>query len=712
MNRSSTRLTFKILIISAILLAPFSISVIGLNGSSPISYSFSAQDIDQEIYTPAFLDSVRIVEYNSITDALDALENGNADMLGHRINMSDYDLVDTYSNIHKQWAYEDGFYLLTINCEKSPLSSSYFRKAIAYTVNKTHIASDIMNDTVVQLDYAVGLNNEFCPEDALGGEFYDSRFSEAYQQLSLAGLLDVDEDGMVEDSDGSEFQLELLYPTDKPGLYDIASNISADLLSIGINNTLVSSTYDVIQNDISNFTTDYDLALFYQEIPSFGFEWTATTFDSDNIEKFGKNIARISDNTLDNFAYQYTDSTQKSYADNIGLNAANRIQELNPVIPLFSYKWLSVYTDANLEGWIDDTFGGAFGQWNPVSLVSKPGSSNELIVAVLPEYFDTFVPSLNPFINGSVITHEWITGYFFNPYMLIYDSPISTLPDGRPAIRHSTSWLVQFAGQASEILAGETRATYYCDPNANWTDGVKITAQDYKFSYGYLASNSLISDSDRIGIVKVIGDYVAGINYGKHELFVERFMGELPILPKHIWEEKNVTTWVPSVADMVGSGPFKLESYTSGSEMILTRNTEYYPELDNDAPTLVTYSLNPESPIPAESVSIRLVVNDRSRIENVSLTYTYRIGNLNFTNVIETNRDASGFEGLIPARVTADSVVWEVRSYDIWGNHALLISGEYSRVIEATTSDNLPIVIAAGGIGVVAVLAILYLKKK
>ncbi|TXT55332.1 MAG: exported protein of unknown function [Candidatus Thorarchaeota archaeon] len=712
MTQGSIRLLSKFLLVAAILLSSLAFTTTTVGQLTPVDFFTKTQEIDQEIYTPAELDSIHIVEYDTVTDALNALQSGNADIFGHRINQSDYSLVDTYSNIEKQWAYEDGIYLLAINCESSPLSNSAFRKALAYIINKTNIASDIMNDTVVKMDFLFGLNNEFSVEFEEGGEFYDSKISAAEEQLGVAGMLDVDEDGMIEAADGGEFQLRILYPSDVLGLNETATRISDDLFTIGINNTLILDTYTNIQSGISNHSTDYDLALYYQEIPTYGFNWTARTFDSDNLDVDGENIAHLSHDSVDLLSFQYGDIIESSQADELGLEAAYLLQNLNPVIPLFSYKWLSVYSDSNLEGWVNDTFGGSFGQWNPVTLTPKSSSDNELVVAVLPEYFDTFVPSLNPFKGGNVINHDWITGYFFNPYMLVYDSPLATLPDGSAAVRHSTSWLVQFLGQVSDISSYQTRASYYCDPSATWTDGSQITAHDYQFSFEYLVNNSLIFEPEMIDRVKVTGDYLAGIDYNTHHLFLDRVMGEIPILPRHIWDGRNASTWEPSANAAIGSGPFTFESFTSGSEMVLSRNQEYYPEIDDDAPNLISYSMNPTDPIPAETVSIKVIIEDRSRINNVTLHYTYRIGELNFTNSVETSRDATGFEGLIPARVTADSVVWSVSATDIWGNTAILVSGEYSRYSEPEPEPEFMSYLMIGGAVVIAIVAVVLLKKR
>ncbi|MHA2264163.1 MAG: ABC transporter substrate-binding protein, partial [Candidatus Thorarchaeota archaeon] len=618
------------------------------------------------IYQGGTVDSISVLKYDTLADALAAVNSGNADLFGQVIQPDDYGLLTSYPNLELQWAYDSRVTLLSVNARSYPLGNSHLRRALAFAINKTQISSNTMGGIVDSVDFLVSLNNEFSLEQTDGGLFYDSNVGQAISELASAGMLDVDEDGVVEAPDGSEFQLKLWYSQDVNGINESALSISADLTSVGINNTLIPMNYTVLQNEIRNHNLTYDLAIYEEEIPRYGIEWAATTFYYTNWINEGENVANANDEILNAVALDYASTVDLEEVSTVARDALIKVRDRCPVIPLFTHRWLSVYNDANFENWMDDTNGGAFSVWNPVSVRARAGADNELVVAVLPDYFETFYTSLNPFESEATVDQDWLLKQF-NPYMLVYDSPLATLPDGRAVPRQSTSWEMLFLGQVSDLNTTQSRARFYCDSQANWTDGIEMNAQDYRFTFEFYANNSLTNYSSLIEDVKVTGDYVAGVTYNKKDIVSYRVVGSLPILPRHIWENVTPSTWIPTLQESVGSGPYSVTSFTANSSLVLSRNAQYYPEIDASPPTLLGISIVPENPIPAESVVFRVFVEDRSRIEDVTLRYVYSVGQINFSESQLMTLGAQGYEATIPARVTASNVAYEITASDIWG---------------------------------------------
>ncbi|UCE11204.1 MAG: hypothetical protein JSW61_04510 [Candidatus Thorarchaeota archaeon] len=641
------------------------------------SLEFSQENI-YTFYQGGTLDSIQVVRYETLSDALAAVNSGDADLFGHLIEPEDYDLVGGFPDLNLQWAHDTRITMLAINAGSHLLGNYHLRRAIAFAINKTELSSNSMNGIVDPVDFLVPLNNEFSPEESDGGLFYDSDIGQAHAELAAAGMLDVDSDGVVEGPDGSEFQFGLWYPEDVSGYNASAQAISSDLFSVGINNTLVPMNFSTLQSQIGNHTLTYDLALYEEELPRYGFEWAATTFEYDPWPIDGKNIANVNDEVLNSIATEFIASID---LDEIKSNARNMlvaVRDRCPVIPLFAHRWLSVYNDVNFEDWVDETNGGAFSIWNPVSISVRPGAENELVVAVLSDFFNDFFTSLNPFGSGTAVDQDWLIKQF-NPYMLVYDSPLATMPDGTAVPRHATSWEMLFLGQVSDLAAHQTRARFYCDSQATWTDGVQMNAEDYRFTYEFYANNSLVENPTLIEEVKVTGDYIAGVTYNTRDIFSYRILGSLPILPQHIWEGMDPETWSPTVQDSLGSGPFTITAFTSNSSLTMSRNNQYYPEADTSPPTLLGITIIPENPIPADSVVFRVFVDDRSRVSNVTLDYVYSIGQINFTESQLMILGAQGYEATIPARVTANAVTYEITATDFWGNSAVIAEGSYSR---------------------------------
>ncbi len=676
-----------------------------------------SQEDPLQIYHSGDVETVRVVEYDNLALALDALDSGEADIFGHVIDPEDYAAVDSYSNIQKQWAHDTNTYMLVLNAEVYPLDNSHLRRAIAFAIDKNEIVTSAMGGIVDAIDFALPLNNEFSIELTEGGTFYASDNVSAAAELALAGMLDVDEDGMVEAPNGNEMQLTVWYPLDVPGLNETALIITDNLLASGINSTLVGMNYTDLQNEIVNHNQTFSLALYHQDLPLYGLDWAAMTFHSDNLAIIGENPANIQDTILDQVAAYFEDNIYIDEAPVIGLDALRIVRDLCPVIPLFAERWLSIYTDSNYQGWIDERNGGAYSVWNPVTLTPNSAEVDELVVAVLPEFFGDYFTSLNPFLSGRPIDSDWLFKSQFNPYMLIYDSPIATTPDGNAVPRASTSWTMYYRGIVTDLRSNQTRARFYCDPNANWSDGTQLDAQDYRFTFEYYSNNSLTNFTGIVEEFRVTGDFIVGITMNSRFMFSYRELGALPILPQHIWNDKDPRAWDPTIEEFLGSGPFVVSSFVQGAnpELVLTKNPGYYPVVDVEPPTLLSLVMIPENPIPAESVVIRTHVDDRSKIDNVNLTYIYEVGTINITDSVMMTESASGYEGTIPARVTASRIIYEIVATDVWGNSAVIATGSYIRETTSggeTWLGDAMMVMGIIGAGALVVVAIVFLRKR
>ncbi len=708
--------TITIALISIFLFSLFPSTWTYQNASIPmLTSNFESSETGQfDIYDKGTIETIRVEEYNTINDALEAVNSGTADLFGQRVNSSHYSLVESYANIEQLWAYDSLSCILTLNTMVYPLNNYHLRRAVAYAIDKIEISEIAMENRVDVIDLAIPLFNQYTNEAIDGGEFYQGNNSMAKFELGKAGMIDVDSDGAVEGPNGSEVVFDIWYPYDIPGMNETAEEISQNLNDAGINNTLVMLNCSTLQFEISNHNESYHLALYHQEISEYGYDWVAKTFHSDMKSVIGENPANLELSLLDDFSKDYERATTLEKAEAAGYNALITVRDYCPVIPLFSYRWLSVYNDVNLEGWIQDKYAGAFGLWNPIELVSRDGADNELVVAVTPEYFDNFYTSLNPFKSEMEIDDDWIHGSYFNPYLLVYDSPFINAPDGTAKPRHATSWDIEVLGIVSDLGSGQSRTKFYCDPNANWTDDEVMNAEDYRFTFEYYSNNSLTKWHELISTTKIIGTQIAGVTVNSRYVMTYRTIGVLPILPSHIWSEKDPYNWEPTTDEAIGSGPYSISAYSPGISLTLTLNDNYYPTPDDEAPVLGSLSIIPEEPIPAETVVIRVYVNDRSKLDNVTLHYSQNVGNINFTDYQVMLEDAEGFQGTIPARVTADSVSWYITASDIWGNSAIIAEGTYDR--ESSESDasfeSVLLFLEIGGVVIVAVAIIFFIMKK
>ncbi len=704
-----------LLLVSLLVLTSVSIAPLAVENSSLFlksSRDYISQDQVFQIYHGGTVESIRIDEFDNLEDILTAMENGEVDLFGQRLDYSNHSDIEGYDNIEALWAPDNTICMLAVNSKNQPLDNTYLRRALAYAIDKNQSIPSELSDYVDVLDFALPLNNQYSLESEEGGAYYYADYSTAITQLEKAGMLDVDEDSMVEGNDGSEVCLNIWYPSDRNGFDFIASQISSNLLAIGLNNTVVSMPEANITAELFYHNNTYDLAIYNQELPPYGLNWAATTFAKSMRGVPGENVANIDNSIFTTLAATYYDEIEHDNIINLGIQALRNVKSLCPVIPLFAYRWLSIYSNLNFEGWVDDENGGAISVWNPVSITPNAPSNNELVVGVLPEYFDEFYTSLNMFKSNIPIDYNWASGHWFNPYRLVYDSPIETAPSGAAVPREATSWEILYLGQIPDITFTQQRVRFYCDSNANWTDGEQFDAQDYRFTFEYYAENNLTTSYGIIGSVKITGDYRAGITLNSKYLFNYREIGALPIIPEHIWFGKNARTWEPTVQEAIGSGPFVVESYVAGSSLVLIRNEIYYPVVDTEPPVFQNIEINPTNPIPAESLVIRIYITDRSIISNVTLVYSHQVGNINFTETRRMSQSAIGYIASIPARVTADKVFFQIHATDIWGNSDIVYEDFYT--VEGLTSevDLLPAVLLVGSIGVIVLLITGFIIKR
>jgi len=131
--------------------------------------------------------------------------------------------------------------------------------------------------------------------------------------------------------------------------------------------------------------------------------------------------------------------------------------------------------------------------------------------------------------------------------------------------------------------------TYTLRDEAKWHDGKKITSDDvvwtfntlmekghpfYKYYYGDVSEVIKISDNK----VK----FIFSTNTNKELVLI---VGQLPVLPKHYWENKNFEETTLDVP--IGSGPYKIKSFDAGRSITYELNLDYWGFKNNIVPIKV-----------------------------------------------------------------------------------------------------------------------------
>lgn len=162
----------------------------------------------------------------------------------------------------------------------------------------------------------------------------------------------------------------------------------------------------------------------------------------------------------------------------------------------------------------------------------------------------------------------------------IYDELCSVTSDG---VRY-------YLAESCELSEDGTTMTVKLRDDLKWHDGEKITADDLIYTIEWLQNSDNQKGTDNMRVtsggqplttekvddltVKVISPYPhASMMYS---------IGELHIMPKHIWEDDSLTD-EEKYSSAIGSGPYKLKEYIPGEKIVVEKNEDYYrtePSLD------------------------------------------------------------------------------------------------------------------------------------
>ncbi|WP_419834804.1 extracellular solute-binding protein [Endozoicomonas atrinae] len=174
--------------------------------------------------------------------------------------------------------------------------------------------------------------------------------------------------------------------------------------------------------------------------------------------------------------------------------------------------------------------------------------------------------SLNPYTNkGTPVTG---IGLIYDTLMTqSRDEPFSLYP---------------LVAESAERAPDNSSITFNLNPNARFHDGKRITANDVKYTFELLTSQghpfyrSYYSDVDT---VTALSDSRVKFTF-KHANNPELpfILSELPVLPKHHWEQTENDFSSASLKIPLGSGPYQVKSVDGGRSISYVRVKDYWAE--------------------------------------------------------------------------------------------------------------------------------------
>ena len=230
------------------------------------------------------------------------------------------------------------------------------------------------------------------------------------------------------------------------------------------------------------------------------------------------------------------------------------------------------------------------------NLLAKTNISHAIAMHGEPKYDQNFISveyvSNNAEKGGNIVRSAIGTYDTFNPFTLKGTSAagIGLLYESL-TVGSSDEAFTEYGLLAKSIEWPDDRSwvTFTLRDEAKWHDGKKITSDDvvwtfntlmekghpfYKYYYGDVSEVIKITEN------KVKFEFSTNTN---KELVL--IVGQLPVLPKHYWENKNFEETTLDVP--VGSGPYKVKSFDAGRSITYELDMDYWGFENNIVPIKV-----------------------------------------------------------------------------------------------------------------------------
>lgn len=176
--------------------------------------------------------------------------------------------------------------------------------------------------------------------------------------------------------------------------------------------------------------------------------------------------------------------------------------------------------------------------------------------------------NLNPFISPLAlpITHDFT--------MLVYDTLFWS-----QATLDPEPWLATGAEPSDDMRTW----TVTLQEGIEWHDGMPLTAEDVAFTFQYMSDlggpgryGHHVTDHPTYVSSEVIDDLTVAITFEDPlSTFTMLPAGDMPIVPKHIWEGvEDPTQDATSLA--IGTGPFRMTEYVPNTSYVLESNEDYF----------------------------------------------------------------------------------------------------------------------------------------
>ena len=207
---------------------------------------------------------------------------------------------------------------------------------------------------------------------------------------------------------------------------------------------------------------------------------------------------------------------------------------------------------------------------------AKPEKGDWLMLLLPAE-----MPHLNPITSTDAYSDKIISKVF------------DSLLDRDPYTQEMKPWMAE----AFEVSPDKLVYTFHLRKDVVFSDGVPLTGRDVKFTFDKIMDPKVDAPQLRsylvdITAVDLLDDHTVRFTCAKPFYLHAVMIGLVPIMPEHVYGTGDFNNH-PNNRMPVGSGPYVLERWKTGLEVVLARNPRYFAGQGENAPWFdrIVYSI-------------------------------------------------------------------------------------------------------------------------
>ena len=484
-------------------------------------------------------------------------------------------------SIETAQAAEQGMWGFSFQCERYPLNILEFRQAVAHLVDKDKYVREGLQ--------GLGYKIETFIESPGYGPWAASEYVTYEFNPTLAGEM-LDSIGFVKGPDGKRIDPEtgetmrplvIIARTEHPHRIFSARELAAQMDVVGIPYDLqevprsVASPLVFLEQDYDIYTSGWGGG------PDVDWLWDifySTSPPSQNYQLFKNAEVDAALNKL-KFGSTYEECLEGAH------EAQYLLSEQVPFIPLYAKAYLSPY-NARLKDVVD--------------LPWWAGVTNSMTMTFATDKTQEYGSVLNvgwtsdPQQPSPMFEINWWWDTMLNT--VVYDSLINLDPTTfteLPWLANSwttESWTPPEGGDGLKL-------TFNLRDDVTWHDGEPFTAEDVVFTWTYALEQEnpvYISYLGNLKNAEAPDPYTAIAYLNTTSFWALHWLGaNIPIIPKHIWEniEDSVTYQPIADGNLIGTGPYKFKEYKPGEYVLVEANPKWFLKPADSTLGYTTYTL-------------------------------------------------------------------------------------------------------------------------